>query len=228
MKATQEKLYQDYKKQLNKFIVKPMARLAAKEESNSPEQEKQLTKEFSKLMNDGLEGYASLIHEGIMLLQIEGKLPASFLDGRSHALIKNAHNVTGQVPQEILGITDDELVVIYSLAREYYQRTAYHEAQALFLLMLEINPTVALSWQGLGMCLEQEAKYKEAAALYIMAAELDEDDFNPYIWASDCLSKAGQEEERKHILEHALERCKERPDKKIVEHEIRKMLNSKR
>lgn len=213
MKLTaQEKSYADYRKKLRQLVITPIAKAAAHEEALSKEQEKQMVKDLTRQMGQGLDEYLTLLHEGIMLLQIEGKLPAAFLDGRAQTLLQNPHWAEKkQILQHVLEITNDEVLVIYSLASEYYQRSAYHEAQALFMLMIEINPSVPAAWQGLGMCREKEGNYKEAAPLYIMAAELDDQNLAPYLWAADCLKKLGQDEERTCLLEYVIDRCEEHP-----------------
>lgn len=198
--------YTDYRRQINKLFVKPLAKQVAHDESTSKIQEKQLTKELSDQMNQGLDESLAMIHEGILLLEIDGKLPASFKETNIQNIIKNQRGDDEKSLQEVLGITTDEFITIYTLANEYYQRTAYREAQALFLLLIEINPSIAASWQGLGLCYEQIGNYKEAAALYLIAAELHSSNFAPYLWAADCLDKLGQYDERKKILDHAIER----------------------
>lgn len=229
MKNTAKQQYLHYRNQLRNLIIKPIAKSAAKEESISKEQEKKISSQLTHDMTKGLDEYLALIQEAIRLLQIEGKLPTSFLDGTTQELI---HNETwlqeGKVLQEVLGITNDEIITIYALAKEYYDRTAYHEAEALFMLMVEINPAIAIGWQGLGMCYEHKQQYKEAASLYMMAAELDDHNFAPYLWAADCLRNSGQDQERKHLLEHAIERCKGHPEHNLFKDKAKNLLKAGR
>lgn len=225
MKQKQDQVYLDYKKQIRKSLIKPIAIEAAHEKKVSKEEERKTIRQLTASMEEGLDEYLAMIHEGVMILQLEGRLPASLADGKGLKAIKDQKWLAeGKILQEGLGITNDEFVAIYALAKEYYDRTAYREATALFFLMTEINPTVSIGWQGLGMCYEQQEKFKEAASLYIMGGELEEENLSPYFWAADCLNKLGLKQERAQILEHVIERCGK--EKKAFKEEAKKLLKS--
>lgn len=156
------------------------------------------------------DAYLGQLMHGIEILVEEQLLSKSVL----HELQKMVMQKTvrqevkgGKLPQEILHLTENDLVKIYEAASDHYKREHYAAATGLFLCLTFFNPFVASFWLGQGMTQEKSTHYEAAAISYLMAHDVKPDDWQPVIFASECLLKQKQFAQAKELLAAVIENC---------------------
>jgi tetratricopeptide (TPR) repeat protein len=104
------------------------------------------------------------------------------------------------VPQDLLGINDDQLLGMHQLAWEFLESEAYADAVRSFTLLCQIQPFVPDFWYGLGKALRGCNRADDALSMLLVAETLDPSRFEFYKEAIECCLQVNQRKEAEHIL----------------------------
>lgn len=94
--------------------------------------------------------------------------------------------------KKALGISDDMLESVYSLAYGKYQQGEYAAASHLFRYAMMLDPHTYKYALGLAAALHHNKEYQKAANIYVMASILEPRDPTPYFHSADCFLKINQ------------------------------------
>ncbi len=83
--------------------------------------------------------------------------------------------------QEIYGISDESMTLIYSLAYGYLEKREFKNADSLLYFLTLLNPTVRSFWIALGISLQNQGKYEESKIMFETAQTLDSDNPEAFI-----------------------------------------------
>jgi tetratricopeptide (TPR) repeat protein len=75
--------------------------------------------------------------------------------------------------QEIYGISNESMVLIYSLAYTYLENQEFKNAESLLYFLLLLNPAISSFWFALGICLQNQGKDEESKIMFETAQALD-------------------------------------------------------
>lgn len=117
----------------------------------------------------------------------------------------------GKLLYEMLERTNEELLSMYEVGLEFYNRGAYEEAADIFLLLTQLNPKIASFWTALGAAEEGRKEFQEAATAHLFAAELQKETLDSYMQAIKCYHKLNRIDEIRKILEIITSKIKENP-----------------
>lgn len=219
-----------YEKELDEKVIHPIAEAAAKERANRTlETDAHFSARLRKQMHHSLHELKKHFQHGITILKKHKKWPqderfekvAEFLHDESKL---NEEISQGKTIQELMQLTDEELVTFYTDGWESYQRESYKEAADVFLFLSIINPKVGSFWSALGAAEEKQGKLQDAVNAYIFAAELETQTLSPYIHGAKCLFLLHKNEEAKKVLHRAIERAEEEPHLKEYKKTAEQML----
>lgn len=117
-------------------------------------------------------------------------------------------------------ISEKKVEELHSMAYVYYQNQRYREADALFRLLVTIDPQVFQYWKGLGACLQMKKNYEGALNCYECAQNLLKDLPDPYLYVhiADCHFAMKELDKGFQVLELAKKRAKKTNEKKIIRH----------
>jgi type III secretion system low calcium response chaperone LcrH/SycD len=126
-------------------------------------------------------------------------------------------NVMEQVQQGIplkvaLGVSDDSLEHVYSLAYNKYQRGEYAEAVHLFRYLVSIDPEAYKFCLGLAASLHKSHEYQPAANVYVLATVRNPKDPVPYFHAADCFLHLNDRDMAKAALYLCMKMCGDSPE----------------
>lgn len=120
--------------------------------------------------------------------------------GRGEVLVK-----------EELGITDEEMEAMYSVAYNLFQNKKYEDAARCFSLLSMFNPLEYKYLFGTASCFHMNQDYEVATMYYVMSSALDETQPAPFLHTAECMLAAKDEEAARDSLEIALIRAGEEP-----------------
>jgi tetratricopeptide (TPR) repeat protein len=109
-------------------------------------------------------------------------------------------NLLGQIPQDFLGISDDQLSGMYQIAWGFLEEQESAEAVRAFTLLCHLHPYVPDFWFGLGKALRECNEPEDALSMLLVAETIDPTRFEFYEEEIECCLQMNQKREAFHIL----------------------------
>lgn len=106
----------------------------------------------------------------------------------------------GQIPQDLLGITDDQLSGMYQIAWTFLEDQQFPDAVRAFTLLCHLHPYVPDFWFGLGKALRECGEADDALSMLLVAETLDPSRFEFYQEEIECCLQMGHKDEAVHIM----------------------------
>jgi len=103
--------------------------------------------------------------------------------------------------QEILGISDHSLSLIYQLARRYAKDNEFSNARALFSYLTTLAPQHSVFWMSLGICFQMLNLDKEAVEAFMISKTLNDSEPASYIYAAESYLKLKERDKAKQEIE---------------------------
>jgi tetratricopeptide (TPR) repeat protein len=113
-------------------------------------------------------------------------------------------NVSTPIPQDFLGITDDQLTELYRSAASYLDQDDPNNAVRAFTLLCHLHPFIPEFWSGLGESLFELQIFEEALSAFLMAETLDSHRFEFYEQGIRCALAMDDEKEAQHIFDRLM------------------------
>ena len=105
-----------------------------------------------------------------------------------------------EAPQELLGISNDQLGTMYQIANQLLDQEASTDAVRAFTVLCRIHPYVSDFWYGLGRALRACGQHDEALSMILTAETMDPSRFEFYRESIDCCLACGRKNEAAHIF----------------------------
>ncbi len=118
----------------------------------------------------------------------------------------------GMPLQQAVGLSDESMEEIYSLAYGFYNQGKFTESLSLFQFLSSASPTTYKYILGLASSLHQLQSYEEAAIGFCYAFNLDPDDPIPTYFATDCFLKLNRNEEAEELADVTIAICGDKPE----------------
>lgn len=112
------------------------------------------------------------------------------------------------VPQTILGISDQQLVDLFQVAWAFLEQQQSAEAARSFTFLCHLHPYVADFWYGLGRALMENNRSDEALSAFLMAETIDPTRFEYYQGAIECCLLSGKHKGAAQIFHRLTSRRK--------------------
>lgn len=106
----------------------------------------------------------------------------------------------GQIPQDLLGISDDQLSGMYQIAWTFLEAQQTADAVRSFTLLCHLHPYVPDFWFGLGRALRECGEPEDALSMLLVAETIDPTRFEFYEEEIECCLQMGLHKEATHIL----------------------------
>ena len=103
--------------------------------------------------------------------------------------------------QELEGISDEEMEMIYALGFNFFTYGKYDAAKDIFTGLTAYAPYTAHYWRALGAVNQQLKDYQEAIAAYDMAIANDEFDVVSYVYRGESQLLARNRDAGLHDLQ---------------------------
>ena len=165
-------------------------------------------KDFEQRMNEGVD---TLIHRLPKIVSKEAweQLIEEFANADEH-MINAAQYIDVEedesvVLQELMGISNGNMGIIYALGRQLLEEKDYPQAVAIFSLLNYLNPLVPEYALGSGLSLFLAGKYDEALKTLHFAEILQPDKAAPLIYSCLCHLNLNHLDELKEELSHVEE-----------------------
>ena len=113
---------------------------------------------------------------------------------------KMQEKLLGQVSQDLLGISDDQLSGMYRLAWDFLEQEAFADAVRAFTLLCHIHHFVPDFWFGLGRALRGCGQPEDALSMVLVAETIDPSRFEFYQEEIECCLQMGNKKEAAHIM----------------------------
>lgn len=113
----------------------------------------------------------------------------------------------GGTLQEHLGISDEVLEGVYTLAYGYYNQGKYKESVSLFELLVGTSPKTYKYMLGLASSYHQLEYYTEASLAFFIALPLSLGDPLPAYYIADCFMKQNLRKEASEYLDLTIDLC---------------------
>jgi type III secretion system low calcium response chaperone LcrH/SycD len=111
-----------------------------------------------------------------------------------------------QKPKDALGLTNDMIEYIYSLAYSLYNNANYKKAYSLFSSLSTLVPDDPRFCLALGACCHRMGNYAQAVEEYYRNSILDTRSPLPFFYMYDCYIKNKLDEHAKLCLEEVIKR----------------------
>lgn len=119
--------------------------------------------------------------------------------------------------QELLGITQEKLGMLFEEAVHLLQQGRFDEAKKGLEVLVKMNPYVPDFWIALGMCDQKFGKFEEALQSFLVAQTLDVERTETYLEAIDCCVELNRKTMAVKILNDAKKMMKTLPqEEKII------------
>lgn len=128
-----------------------------------------------------------------------------------------------EIPQDLLGITDDQLSGMYQIAWAFLEEQQVADAVRAFTLLCHLHPYVPDFWYGLGKALRECGEAEDALSMLLVAETMDPTRFEFYQEAIECCLQMGRKDEAMHILNRMHAHRKSIEDFKEMKQEIREL-----
>ena len=103
--------------------------------------------------------------------------------------------------QEMLGLSDETLLHIYSLGRSLFQKNQYEDALALFTFLTILAPHVSSYWIFEGACFQIQSSNEEALAAFNAAKFLNPLDPLPIAYAIESYHALKDKDQMKNEIQ---------------------------
>ncbi len=113
--------------------------------------------------------------------------------------------------QDVLGISSEELSVLYEQALSFLDVGAYDEAQRSFAFLTKINPFASDFWLGLGASHLQQEEFIPAYDAFIMALTMEADRYECYAYAIECCKQMKNLSQAEALLKQAVSYARRHP-----------------
>ena len=107
--------------------------------------------------------------------------------------------------QELEGISDEEMEMIYALGFNFFTYGKYDAAKDIFTGLTAYAPYTAHYWRALGAVNQQLKDYQEAIAAYDMAIANDEFDVVSYVYRGESQLLARNRDAGLHDLQTVMQ-----------------------
>ncbi|MBU03277.1 MAG: CesD/SycD/LcrH family type III secretion system chaperone [Halieaceae bacterium] len=107
--------------------------------------------------------------------------------------------------QELEGISDEEMEMIYALGFNFFTYGKYDAAKDIFTGLTAYAPYTAHYWRALGAVNQQLKDYQEAIAAYDMAIANDEFDVVSYVYRGESQLLARNRDAGLHDLQTVIQ-----------------------
>jgi tetratricopeptide (TPR) repeat protein len=108
--------------------------------------------------------------------------------------------ITTPIPQDFLGITDEQLSELYRSASRFIDQDDPSNAVRSFTLLCHLHPYIPEFWSGLGESLAELQLFEEALSAFLMAETLDPHRFDFYEQGIQCALAMKNAKEARHIF----------------------------
>ena len=105
-----------------------------------------------------------------------------------------------EAPQDLLGISNDQLGEMYQIAYQFLAQEANADAVRAFTTLCHIHPYVPDFWYGLGKALCACERYEDALSMLLTAETMDPSRFEFYRESISCCLQMGRKNEAAHIF----------------------------
>ena len=129
----------------------------------------------------------------------------------------------GQIPQDLLGITDDQLSGMYQIAWGFLEEQQAADAVRAFTLLCHLHPYVPDFWYGLGRALRECGEAEDALSMLLAAETMDPSRFEFYQEEIECCLQMGRKKEAVHIMNRLYAHRKSIENFKERKQEIRQL-----
>ena len=106
----------------------------------------------------------------------------------------------GHVPQDILGISDDQLSGMYQVAWAFLENEQNPDAVRAFTFLCNVHPYVPDFWYGLGKALRGCEQPEDALSMLLVAETMDPTRIEFYQEEIECCLQMGDTKEASHIM----------------------------
>ena len=106
----------------------------------------------------------------------------------------------GELPQDLLGISDDQLSGMYQIAWSFLEMQQTADAVRSFTLLCHLHPYVPDFWYGLGKALRECGEPEDALSMVLVAETMDPTRFEFYEEEIECCLQMGRQKEAAHIM----------------------------
>lgn len=113
---------------------------------------------------------------------------------------KAQDKLLGQLPLDLLGISDDQLSGLYQIAWSFLETQQTADAVRSFTLLCHLHPYVPDFWYGLGRALRECGEAEDALSMVLVAETIDPTRFEFYEEEIECCLQMGRPKEALHIL----------------------------
>ena len=117
-----------------------------------------------------------------------------------------------QEPKEAMGISEENLELMYSQAYTLYQAGNFKEANNFFRMLSFLDRKKARNWHGLAATYHKLGEFERAAESYFAWAVVQKDTPLPYYHASDCFEQMNNKIGAFFALNGAISRCADNPE----------------
>ena len=101
--------------------------------------------------------------------------------------------------QEIVGLSDEKMLLIYDYASELYEDKKYQDASDILYLLIILNPINFYFWQAFGIASLKIDDLPAASAAFETAIALDPSQPDPYLYLQEVLIKQREMDAAKQI-----------------------------
>lgn len=122
--------------------------------------------------------------------------------------------------QMAYGIPDEDMEALYAEGYSFYEEGNYVQSADVFRWLVLFNPFAFRFWMGLGASQQLLQLHEKALHSYAVAALLDASTPYPHLYAFDCYSQLGDQEEAVKALALAEVRALENAKYQSVKDEI--------
>jgi predicted Zn-dependent protease len=166
----------------------------------------QISAQINEIGNDFAEGLIALYSRLPEIRQVDGKdkLPEMPpLTQVSEAMLNVAES--DKQLQEIAGLSDEAMAMLFESARLFLQEENYREAQRAFECLTLLNSRVGLFWIGYGEALENGGKLRDAQDAFTMATVVEPLNAAGYVRAAKVAKERKLDDEVEQLLNQARE-----------------------
>jgi tetratricopeptide (TPR) repeat protein len=122
----------------------------------------------------------------------------------------------GSTLQQLLGLSNQEMIDIYDIAGQYYTGEDFAAARDLYLMLINLNGSTGAFWTGLGLAEQQLGHYDAATMIFAIAGERSNGDLTAYLHAANCLRLQNRMEEALQLLQALIEDAADYPEAQPV------------
>ncbi len=102
--------------------------------------------------------------------------------------------------QQIFGISDSSLVLIYQLAHKFVADKQYENALDVLVFLVTLAPDSPAFWLALGVCMQALETHQDAIVMFDIAKTLNPTDPSPCIYAAESYLKMGDKDKAKEEI----------------------------